>query len=258
MAQCTERKGFTFFRSYYESAIKLPEKQRLSIYDAIFKYIFEGDITLMGGTDGATVEAMFVWIKPSLDNSLKKAQAGARGGKSKHGSDIGNASKHEASIKQIVSNPQANRKQGITNQKADFNQPANEKDVDKLNTSHSPRLAEDCNLMQQRFNEFWKAYPRKAGKGAAEKAWDRIKPTAELHSIILDAITQQKKSLQWQRDNGQYIPHPSTWLNNKCWYDEPLKATNNKIKGISSDREYTEEFYEQFISSEFGRPKAKL
>ena len=38
------------------------------------------------------------------------------------------------------------------------------------------------------FTEFWLAYPRKKAKGAAEKAWAKIRPDEQLHNRILDAI----------------------------------------------------------------------
>ena len=34
------------------------------------------------------------------------------------------------------------------------------------------------------------------------------------------ALETQKKSDQWQRDNGAFIPHASTWLNQQRWEDE--------------------------------------
>jgi phage replication O-like protein O len=71
------------------------------------------------------------------------------------------------------------------------------------------------------FDIFWKEYPRKTGKGAARKSWKKIKsPKATLDKIIA-ALAWQKKSEQWTRDNGQYIPHPSTYLNQERWEDEP-------------------------------------
>lgn len=75
-------------------------------------------------------------------------------------------------------------------------------------------------VQQKRFKEFWRHYPRKVGKGAAEKAWDKIKPGKALLSLILSALDQQKKCEQWQRENGRYIPNPSTWLNQKRWEDD--------------------------------------
>lgn len=74
--------------------------------------------------------------------------------------------------------------------------------------------------MGEGFDVFWKAYPRKVGKGAAEKSWLRLKPTEELRTVILKAIEIHKSSNGWTKDNGDYIPHPSTWLNQRRWEDE--------------------------------------
>lgn len=36
---------------------------------------------------------------------------------------------------------------------------------------------------------------------------------------LVTAVERQKCSDQWTRDNGQYIPHPTTWLNQGRWDD---------------------------------------
>jgi hypothetical protein len=72
------------------------------------------------------------------------------------------------------------------------------------------------------FELFWHAYPKKAGKDAAFRAWKakkrekRLPPVAEL----IAKVEQFKSSEQWQRDGGQYIPNPATWLNQGRWMDE--------------------------------------
>ena len=68
------------------------------------------------------------------------------------------------------------------------------------------------------FDAFWTAYPRKVGKGAAKKAFEEV-PKSK-HAAILRAIEAQKKSEQWQKENGKYIPNPATWLNQERWEDE--------------------------------------
>lgn len=73
------------------------------------------------------------------------------------------------------------------------------------------------------FLEFWNNYPNKTAKGAALKAWERIKPDAKLQKVILEAIENHKQSSQWKEDNGRFIPHPATWLNQRRWEDE-IKA----------------------------------
>lgn len=67
------------------------------------------------------------------------------------------------------------------------------------------------------FDVFWQAYPRKTGKAAARKAFDKARPPLD---VVLKAIEAQNHSAQWQRDNGQYIPYPATWLNQGRWEDE--------------------------------------
>ncbi len=70
------------------------------------------------------------------------------------------------------------------------------------------------------FEKFWNAYPRKVGKGAAEQSFKKYRPDDELLKTILAAIENQKRSEQWQKDNGKYIPNPATWINQKRWEDE--------------------------------------
>lgn len=74
------------------------------------------------------------------------------------------------------------------------------------------------------FLEFWQAYPRKVGKPVALKAYRRLNPSCSLHAEMMEALEKQKASTQWQKDGGQYIPHPSTWLNQRRWEDEQPTA----------------------------------
>ncbi len=70
----------------------------------------------------------------------------------------------------------------------------------------------------EEFDQAWAAYPRKTGKGAARKAWQKAKP---LLADVLKAIAWQRQTRQWTRQNGQFIPHMATWLNQSRWEDEP-------------------------------------
>jgi len=67
------------------------------------------------------------------------------------------------------------------------------------------------------FERFWQAYPRKVGKQAAQKAWNKTKPNIEQ---ILIALEWQKETDQWYKNGGQFIPNPSTYLNQHRWEDE--------------------------------------
>ena len=70
------------------------------------------------------------------------------------------------------------------------------------------------------FDEFWNNYPRKIGKQKCANWFRTHKVAKPLLDKMLNAINEQKQSEQWQRDNGQYIPHPYTWLNQGRWDDE--------------------------------------
>lgn len=71
-----------------------------------------------------------------------------------------------------------------------------------------------------RFETFWKAYPKRVGKDAARKAFDKRKPDEAMLNSMLSAIQSQSLTLDWQKDGGQFIPHPATWLNQGRWQDE--------------------------------------
>lgn len=90
---------------------------------------------------------------------------------------------------------------------------------------------------RSRFDKFWVIYPRKVGKGAAQKAWDKLKPDSELTDRILSAVEQQKRSAQWTKDGGQYIPNPATWLNQQRWEDEATPAATRGIRRASDPPE---------------------
>lgn len=52
----------------------------------------------------------------------------------------------------------------------------------------------------------------------AFKSWVKIQPSSLLVKRIMTALEQYKQTKQWQ--DPQYIPHPSTWLNQARWEDE--------------------------------------
>lgn len=78
------------------------------------------------------------------------------------------------------------------------------------------------------FEQFWTAYPRKIGKKAALHAWQKAtdKPGVD---VIMQAIESAKKTDQWTKDNGQFIPHPATWLNQGRWADSVTVLSNGHL-----------------------------
>jgi hypothetical protein len=76
------------------------------------------------------------------------------------------------------------------------------------------------NINTPHFERFWDAYPKKVSKVNALKAWNKIEPDEALTQLIIDGVERWKKSPQWIKDDGQFIPYPATFLNGERWRDE--------------------------------------
>lgn len=86
------------------------------------------------------------------------------------------------------------------------------------------------------FDEFWKHYPRKVNKQLALRAYQKLNPDEALHNTMLRAIAKQRKSEQWQRNGGEFIPHASTWINARRWEDEATDLSAQASDDWSSTR----------------------
>lgn len=80
--------------------------------------------------------------------------------------------------------------------------------------------------LSEQFETFWRAYPRRVGKGAARKSFER--------AIRLTTLPTMLKAIEdYQRCKPAYqdFCHPSTWLNQERWDDEwtlPEKPQRDK------------------------------
>jgi len=92
----------------------------------------------------------------------------------------------------------------------------------------SPEAACNVAIPEPPFDVFWRKYPKKKGKGAARKAWKKMKLDS-LVSVIVHSITDHmEKDDNWSRDGGQFIPFPSTFLNQERFYDEFDEAVTSE------------------------------
>jgi hypothetical protein len=65
---------------------------------------------------------------------------------------------------------------------------------------------------------FWRAWPvsdRKQARGKCLEAWKKAK--AEADAALIVAHVERMKAGPWQRDGGQFIPAPLTYLNQQRW-----------------------------------------
>lgn len=90
------------------------------------------------------------------------------------------------------------------------------------NTESESRIVHVC---AEDFERFWDVYPRHVGKSKAKQAFLKVDVPVE---VLLEAVAKQKESAQWTKDEGQFIPHPTTWLNRRGWEDELAPAPKEK------------------------------
>lgn len=79
------------------------------------------------------------------------------------------------------------------------------------------------------FDKFWAAYPRKVSKPQAKSAWKKLRVDEEMLEEILASLEKWKASYGWQKNNGQFIPYPATWLNNHQWEDDVQPAASMSV-----------------------------
>jgi hypothetical protein len=80
------------------------------------------------------------------------------------------------------------------------------------------------------FDEFWRTYPKKVGKPAAQKAFKAAKINGHLPEV-LDDIEKKITSDTWTKGGGQFIPNPATYLNQRRWEDEVLLPDSSVFAG---------------------------
>jgi predicted transcriptional regulator len=71
-----------------------------------------------------------------------------------------------------------------------------------------------------RFDDFWAAYPRKVGKGQARKAYAAALKRGVTAEQLIAAATAHAAYHAAARTPAQYVPHPATWLNGERYDDE--------------------------------------
>lgn len=93
-------------------------------------------------------------------------------------------------------------------------------------------------MINQRFELFWRAYPRRVGKLAAKKAFEKLSATEQAE--VIEHLKDRVRDVQWTKAGGQFIPHPTTFLNQGRWMDEyetteTVQAAPVNFRAMSDD-----------------------
>ena len=68
------------------------------------------------------------------------------------------------------------------------------------------------------FDEFYKLYPRKVGRVVAQRCFTKLNKRDK--QLAYDGLLKYIRFWESNKTEKQFIPHPSTWLNQKRWEDE--------------------------------------
>lgn len=81
------------------------------------------------------------------------------------------------------------------------------------------------------FEKFWDVYPRKAAKHKAAEIWKRDKLDTMVDEIIAK-VQAYSQTDQWLKDGGKFIPHPTTFLNQRRYEDDVTPSTQSRFKEL--------------------------
>lgn len=254
-----EKKSFLLYLDYREHFELLDDEGKGRLLMALFEYAESGRIP-----DLPDMERMaFSFIRKQIDRDNQKweekaqrsRENGAKGGRPQTKSRLLEKPKKPTGFSGLSEKP---KKPDTVTDNVNVN-------VNVINPPHKSPQGDDValqaeslkvetaggagkpvdhskTLVKQRFDEFWEEYPIKTGKGAAEKAWNKIKPDRTLFDSIMSALKAVKKSDQWREDNGRYIPYPTKWLNERRWEDKIPKPTFSAGSSSLDDDEITRLF----------------
>jgi hypothetical protein len=75
------------------------------------------------------------------------------------------------------------------------------------------------------FLKFWEAYPKAVSKKKSFEAWQKAEDKPPIEDILAK-IELQKKTEQWQKEKGQFIPMSTTYINQARWDDKISERRN--------------------------------
>lgn len=79
------------------------------------------------------------------------------------------------------------------------------------------------------FEEWYAAYPRHVGRAKAIEAYCKARTKTD-HATLMSALVRANR--EYAGRDPEYIPHPTTWLNQERWLDEDVKTKPKRDKAI--------------------------
>ena len=235
MAANEQSRALMIYRNNRAMLEALEDAERGKLILALLDYLESGNLPPFTGA----LKLAFIVLRQDVDRSVERweaecARRSAAGKKSaairaakNFGEEVSckNDCSTELNPVEDCSTDAANKNQ---NQNSNQNQNQNQNQSQNQNANQNQNASQKTTApsgglsaagRERDFARFWQAYPRKVGKQAARKAFGRVEVPLDR---LLEALERQRGDPQWQKENGRFIPHPVTWLNQGRWEDEPV------------------------------------
>ena len=173
-----------------------------------------------------------------------------------HGGTVKDIFKENSKEKIFVQNAhdQAKQDQILVEQKLEAERLEKQK-AEQEAKAQSEAKAEAKSIFEKQvsknFELFWSAYPNKKSKKEAEVKFKRIDFKKHTFESIMSSLEKQKQSQDWIKNGGQYVPMPTTWINQERWADEvqaPVQQpSHTDVNSYWADKLHAQAPIENFV-----------
>lgn len=245
-------KGFIIYRKFYMGISLLSCEQKGKLLEALFADMGEGEMPILDPVTQAIFSMMLPAVHDAQSSFSRRSEASRENGR------LGGRPKKEkgnTEIFEFIEEKNKPREKPINLENLQVSENLNRIDKnrkEKINTPYTPQSGElslidlssaspavcvssigekkvsskeNAAGYSEGFERFWKAYPKRVSKGQAWKTWEKLRKAKELPGVeeLCKALSWRRIADDWEKDEGRYIPHPSTWLNAHGWEDEACK-----------------------------------
>lgn len=123
---------------------------------------------------------------------------------------------NDKSLKNLTTGDSNFEQQEVKN--FDVNKNISKENIEEKKEDINPLISPDEKL-KLLFGCFWEVYPKKVNKKDAFKAFKAIKHIDKLLPDIIADVETKAQTKDWQKQNGQFIPYPGTYLRGERWND---------------------------------------
>ena len=198
-------------------------------------FVTNGVVKMLGGTDDDATALVFAGLWKSVRGGYRfhdweKYQQSRQDVLEKRAAETERKRKYRTGkVKERLSSPNVGptgtdtgRDAGRDKSKPNLTNTYKEQSFAERSTNDTTMLTAEA---ASDFDKFWKVYPRRMGKQAARKAFQREAKSTDPAEIIAGA---QRFADDPNLPEKTFIPHPATWLNRAGWLDEPYPQREAK------------------------------